>query len=106
MDDFYNVVKNETLGVGQYSYFNLSAGTAGRTTIKTGAGFLGGITVNSHSSGIFSITDGTTYSVTNLIHSSITLGAAERFIPFNGERFTNGLTINVSGTAFLTIQYK
>ena len=83
-------------------YSNLTAGTA---LVKSGPGTLVGLTVNSHSSGVIRITDGTTFAGT-LMHSSISFGAGERTINFFGERFANGLIVNIGGTADVTIAYR
>ena len=107
IDYFNNNVKNEDLAPGaEYSFYNVNTGAAATLTIKTGSGFLGGITINSHTAGIIAITDGTTFAAGNLMHSSLTFAAGERSIDFRGERFTTGLTISIGGSAFVTVQYK
>ena len=75
------------------------------TIIKTEAGKLVNVTINSHTSGVFSLYNGTS-ALGSLMHSSITLAAGERSIPFYGEIFDTGLFVNVGGTANLSFQYR
>lgn len=81
---------------------NINAGTA---LIKTGNGIIKGLTVNSHSSGIVDIYDGTTFAVANIMHSSLTFATGQQNIDLRDERFATGLFINVLGTANITVQY-
>ncbi len=87
---------------GSTRYANLTAGTA---LVKTGAGNLDGIVINSHSSGVIKIQDGITFAG-SVMHNSISFAAGERFIPFRGEIFGTGLIVTIGGTADVTIQYR
>lgn len=77
----------------------------GTALVKSGNGILTGLTINSHSSGVMALYDGTSVAG-NVMHSSITFGAAERTIDFQNERFTTGLFIDATGTMSVTIRYK
>lgn len=79
----------------------LNAGTA---FIKNKNGNLIGLTINSSSSGIADIYDGTSF-VGNLMHSSMVLTAGTSH-NLNGEIFVTGLFVNISGTANITLRYK
>lgn len=70
-----------------------------------GRGFLNQIIINSHSSGVIALANGTS-SIINLVHSSMTLATGERYIPFNGELFTDGLYAVLGGTTNLTFQFR
>lgn len=93
----YSTLGN-TQGYGLYK--NLSASGL----VKTGTGNLQGIIVNSHSSGTLQLSDAIT-STTPLMFNTITLGAAERWIPLFGAKFTTGLYVTLGGTADFTIIY-
>lgn len=75
------------------------------TMVVAGPVSLNQIIVNSHLSGVIALYNGT-LAILNTLHSSITLATGERWIPFNGEVFTDGLLIHVGGTAALTVQYR
>jgi hypothetical protein len=83
---------------------NASSGSA--IVIQTGQTMLDGIIVNSHTSGVFQLRDGTTYIAGSIVHSSITLAAGERWIPFFGQNFDTGLVLNTSGTINLVVLYR
>lgn len=100
--EIYNTSRNLTAGQEEYFFSNLSAGTA---QIKTGEGTLGGIIINSHTSGAIALYDGTTVA-SSVMHGTITFASGERSIDFGGERFKNGLFVNVGGTADITLRFK
>lgn len=76
--------------------------------IKTGAGTLEAIIINSHSSGTVKIWDNTS-AATTVICNTITLSAVattgERVIDFGSLSFDTGLYITIGGTADITIVY-
>lgn len=83
------------------SYLN----TAASALIKTGAGQLYGIIVNSHTSGTLKLWDNTAASGTVLCNT-ITFAVGERWIPLMGATFGTGLYATIGGTADLTILYR
>lgn len=87
---------------GACRYSNLTAGTA---LLKTGAGKLDGVVINSHSSGTLLIHDGLT-AAGSLIHGTITLASGERAIDFGGVIFNTGLFVTVGGTCNCTIRFR
>lgn len=85
----------------EYStYKNVSASGL----IETGPGTLQGVVVNSHASGTLKFWDNTS-AATTVIFNTITLGAAERWIPFFGAKFTVGCFLTIGGTADVTVLY-
>jgi hypothetical protein len=84
-----------------YAYKNLSASGL----VKTGNGRIKGIIVNSHTGGTVKLWDAVTAAVP-VICNTITLGAAERFVPLYDIEFTVGLYVTIGGTADITIVYK
>jgi hypothetical protein len=70
-----------------------------------GKGSLNQIIINSHSSGVIALANGTS-SIINLVHSSMTIATGERYIPFNGEVFEDGLYAVLGGTINATFQYR
>lgn len=73
--------------------------------IKSAAGTLYGIVVNSHTSGTIKLWDNTAGSGTVLLNT-ITLTAGPNFINFpSGISFNTGLFITVGGTIDYTILY-
>lgn len=83
-------------------YANVTAGTS---LIKTGAGQLYGIIINSHSSGTMAFFDHTTNSGTKICNT-ITLAAGERNINLYGVTFGTACTVAIGGTADVTIAYR
>ena len=83
-----------------YKYINISASAL----VKTGAGIIRGIVVNSHSSGTIKLWDNTS-AATTVICNTITLAAGERYIPMYSLSFNVGLYITVGGTVDLTFIY-
>ncbi len=73
--------------------------------IKSGAGKLDGIVINSHTTGSVAIYDGLT-SAGSLMHSTISFASGERSIPFFGEIFGTGLYVSLGGTAAISIMYR
>lgn len=98
----YNSTKNIVAEKNECFIKNISASTL----VSTGPGTLVGITVNSHTSGIVGIADGTVFANGSLMHSSITLASGERTIDFSGERFSTGLFVQIGGTADITVRYR
>lgn len=72
--------------------------------IKTGTGNLGGVVINSHSSGTLKFWDNTS-AATTVIFNTITLAVGERWIPFFGAKFTTGCFLTIGGTADVTVIY-
>ena len=83
------------------SYVNMSASTL----VKTGAGQVYGVIVNSHSSGTLKLWDNSAGSGTVLCNT-MTFAAGERWIPLFGMTFGTGCYATVGGTADLTIAYR
>lgn len=74
--------------------------------IKSAAGTLYGIVVNSHSSGTLKLWDNTSAAGT-VVFNTITFAAGPNFIPFpQGISFNTGLFATVGGTIDYTILYK
>lgn len=83
------------------NYTNLSASAL----IKTGAGVLKGIVVNSHASGTLKLWDNTS-AATTVICNTITFAAGPNFIKLPSIEFTTGLYATIGGTADITILWK
>lgn len=83
------------------SYVN----TAASALIKTGAGQVYGIVINSHTSGTLKLWDNTAGSGTVLCNT-MTFAVGERFIPLLGATFGTGLYATISGTADVTILFR
>jgi hypothetical protein len=79
--------------------------TAASALIKTGAGNIYGIIINSHTSGTLKLWDNTAASGT-VICETITLAVGERSIPFFGASFGTGLYVTIGGTANITVIYR
>ena len=72
--------------------------------VKTGAGVVAGIVVNSHTGGTIKLWDNTS-AATTVIANTITLGVGERFVPFYNATFDVGLFVTIGGTADITVVY-
>lgn len=83
------------------TYTNISASTL----IKTGAGVLKGIVVNSHTSGTLKLWDNTS-AATTVIFNTITFAAGPSFIKLPAVEFSTGLYATIGGTADITILWK
>jgi len=83
------------------TYTNISASAL----IKTGAGVLKGIVVNSHTSGTLKLWDNTAGSGT-VIFNTITFAAGPNFISLPAVEFSTGLYATVGGTADITLLWK
>jgi len=83
------------------SYANISASAL----VKTGAGQVYGIIINSHSSGTIKLWDNTS-AATTVLCNTITFAAGERWIPLFGMTFGTGLYATIGGTADVTISYR
>lgn len=83
------------------SYVN----TAASALIKTGAGQVYGIVINSHTSGTLKLWDNTAGSGT-VVCNTMTFAVGERFIPLLGATFGTGLYATIGGTADITILYR
>lgn len=83
------------------TYTNLSASAL----IKTGAGVVKGIVVNSHSSGTLKLWDNTS-AATTVILNTITFAAGPNFIKLPAIEFSTGLYATIGGTADITILWK
>jgi len=84
-----------------YKYINISASAL----VKTGAGIIKGIVVNSHSSGTIKLWDNTS-AATTVICNTMTLAVGERFILVDSLAFNVGLYATIGGTADITVIYK
>lgn len=83
------------------SYVNITADTL----IKTGAGQLYAVIINSHSSGTLKGWDNTS-AATTVLFNTMTFAVGERWIPFFGATFGTGFYADVGGTVDLTILYR
>ena len=84
------------------SYTNLSASAL----IKTGAGVLKGIVVNSHSSGTLKLWDNTS-AATTVLFNTITFAAGSGIvINLPAVEFSIGLYATIGGTADITLLWK
>jgi len=83
------------------TYTNITASAL----IKTGAGVLKGIVVNSHSSGTLKLWDNTAGSGT-VIFNTITFAAGPNFIKLPAVEFSTGLYATIGGTADITLLWK
>jgi hypothetical protein len=72
--------------------------------VKTGAGRVQGVIINSHTSGTLKLWDSLTATGT-VLNETISFGVGERFIPLFGERFATGLFATIGGTANITIVF-
>jgi hypothetical protein len=94
---------NDVLKVREAAtYTNISASTL----IKTGAGIVKGIIINSHTTGTIKLWDNTS-AATTVILETISLNVGERSIPMDaGIEFSTGLYVTIGGTANVTILWK
>ena len=83
------------------TYTNLSASAL----IKTGAGVVKGIIVNSHTSGTLKLWDNTSAATTVLLNT-ITFAAGPNFIRIPSIEFNTGLYATIGGTADITLLWK
>ena len=83
---------------------SLYVNTAASVLIKTGAGNLVGMTINSHTTGTVKFWDNTSAATTVLVET-MSLFVGERNIPFYGAKFNTGLFITIGGTANVTVYY-
>lgn len=72
--------------------------------VASGYGTVGGIIVNSHTSGTIKLWDSLT-ATGSVICNTITLAAGERWIPLFDATFNTGLFVTIGGTADITIIY-
>jgi len=93
---------NDVMKVEQRFAYGYIA-TATTTQVKTGAGFLKGIVINTTAAGAISIIDGTSGSVVNmgLLKSSVVEGTYEYNIAF-----TVGLRIITAAASDITVVYR
>ena len=84
------------------TYTNLSASAL----IKTGAGVIKGIVVNSHSSGTLKLWDNTS-AATTVIFNTITFAAGSGIVlNLPAVEFSTGLYATIGGTADITLLWK
>ena len=83
------------------TYTNITASAL----IKTGAGVLKGIVVNSHTSGTLKLWDNTS-AATTVIFNTITFAAGPNFISLPAVEFSTGLYATIGGTADITLLWK
>jgi hypothetical protein len=89
------------MDLNQAKYSNITADT----TVKTGAGTIYGIIVNSHTSGTLKIWDNTASSGT-VVMNTYTFASGSQYLSFpNGISFYTGLRADIGGTVDLTILY-
>lgn len=84
--------------------YGLYTNRSASALLVTGTGNLQGVVVNSHSSGTLKFWDSLTAANT-IIFNTITLAAAERWIPLFGAKFTTGCYLTIGGTADVTVIY-
>jgi hypothetical protein len=90
------------MDVGQKP-FNGSDISASTSAVKTGAGILRGMYVNSTSSGTIKIYDSLTQTGT-VLHNTIT--PAIGFHNFGDRAFSTGLSVTIGGTLDVTLIFK
>lgn len=83
------------------SYVNLSASAL----VKTGAGQVYGVIINSHTAGTLKLWDNTS-AATTVLCNTMTFAVGERFIPLYGMTFGTGLYATISGTLDCTLAYR
>ena len=83
------------------NYVNLTASAL----VKTGAGQVYGVIINSHTAGTLKLWDNTS-AATTVIENTISFAVGEHFIPFMGETFATGLYATIGGTADITLLYR
>lgn len=94
---FYSSLQSTQLA-GKYTNLTSSA------LVKTGAGNVQGVVINSHSSGTLKLWDALT-ATTPIINNTMSFAVGERFIPLYGAQFVTGLFATIGGTADITIIY-
>lgn len=102
-------IDNTTLGLvaGDNESFVTRITTATITVLKASNGALNGVVINSHSSGAMLVYDNNTISLGgSLKFGTISFGASERFIPFFGARFGNGIVVYTTGTVDISVLSK
>jgi hypothetical protein len=78
------------------------------TLLDVGPGYVIGVIINSHTAGTLKLWDSTTASGTvicNTITFSAVATTGERWIPFWGASFVNGIYATIGGAADLTIMW-
>jgi hypothetical protein len=83
------------------TYTNITASAL----IKTGAGVIKGIVVNSHTSGTLKLWDNTS-AATTVIFNTYTFAAGSSVINLPAVEFSTGLYATIGGTADITILWK
>jgi hypothetical protein len=83
------------------SYKNLAASAL----VKTGAGVVKGVVINSHTSGTLKLWDNTS-AATTVLCETMSFAVGERFVPLFDANFNTGLFATIAGTANITILYK
>ena len=83
------------------SYKNLAASAL----VKTGAGIVTGVIINSHTAGTLKLWDNTS-AATTVLCETMTFAVGERFVPLYNINFNTGLYATIGGTANITIAYK
>jgi hypothetical protein len=81
---------------------NLTLGTC----VKTIAGQIRAIVINSHTNGSLAVYDGLTVGSGKVLFKSMTLGASERYIPFYDTDFSVGLYVDKGGTINYSVIYR
>ena len=82
------------------TYINLTASAL----VKTGAGRVQGVIINSHTSGTLKLWDNTS-AATTVLCNTISFAVGEHFINLAGATFGTGLYATIGGTADITIIY-
>lgn len=100
----YDSLDDVNDGISVYpkcSYANLAADAL----IKTGAGQVYGIIINSHTTGTIKLWDNTAASGSVLLNT-LSFAVGEHFIPLQGATFATGLYADIGGTVDITILYR
>lgn len=89
---------------GPMLYLN---GTAGTAQVKTGAGNIYAVVINSHSSGTLKMWDSaSSVSVSTVLINTYSPAAGSGYIPLYGLPFSAGLILVKGGTIDCTIIYR
>jgi len=82
-------------------------GTAGTAQVKTGAGNVFGVVINSHTSGTLKMWDSaSSVSVSTVIINTFSPAAGSSYIPLGGIPFSAGLVLVKGGTIDCTLIYR
>ena len=85
--------------------YNKTANLSASALVKTGAGNVKGVVINSQSSGTLKLWDNTS-AATTVLFNTITFAATDRYIDLFGAAFNTGLYATIGGTADITVVYE